>query len=102
MRIQILDLAEHDLREGVVFYENQQAGIGHYFLNSIYSEIDSLLLFSGIHIRVFGYFRQLSKRFPYAVYYTLNDDVIFVWRVLDLRRSPSWIEEQLRDAGTDS
>lgn len=70
MRIQILDLAELDIQGGVVFYESQQVGIGHYFLNSIYSEIDSLVLFSGIHMRVFGYFRQLCKRFPFAIYYT--------------------------------
>lgn len=35
---------------------------------SIFSDIDSLQLYAGIHLKAFGYFRLLSKRFPYAVY----------------------------------
>lgn len=96
MKIRILDIAERDLQFGFFFYEAQQPGIGEYFLDSIYSEIDSLLLFAGIHKQVFGYHRQLCKRFPYAIYYSIESDEISVWRVLDLRRDPTPIEDQLR------
>jgi plasmid stabilization system protein ParE len=46
---------------------------------------------------VFGYYRLLSKRFPYAVYYLINRsrDVI-VWRVLDLRQDPVRIQKALK------
>ncbi len=96
MKIRILDIAERDLQSGFFFYEAQQTGIGEYFLDSIYSEIDSLLLFAGIHKQVFGYHRQLCRRFPYAIYYSIGSDEISVWRVLDLRRDPATIEDQLR------
>jgi plasmid stabilization system protein ParE len=95
MRIRILSAAEKDLEEGYRFYESQSPGLGSYFLDSLYSDIDSLVYFGGIHQVVFGYHRQLSKRFPFAVYYRIIDNVVVVFAVLDCRRNPSWIRERL-------
>jgi len=46
--------------------------MGDFFLDSIYSEIDSLLLYAGNHSKIFGYHRQLCRRFPFAIYYKLD------------------------------
>ena len=73
----------------------QAEGVSAYFFDSLFSDIDSLALYAGIHPKVFGYHRLLSKRFPYAVYYTFEDDLAVVWRVLDLRRHPDRIREAL-------
>jgi hypothetical protein len=45
---------------------------------------------------VFGFLRLLSKRFPYAVDYTVAAEEARVWRVLDCRRNPRWTRTQLR------
>ena len=95
MRIRILRAAEDDLEEGFRFYESQSPGLGSYFLDSLYSDIDSLAYFGGIHQVVFGYHRQLSKRFPFALYYRLIDDVVVLFAALDCRKNPSWIRERL-------
>jgi plasmid stabilization system protein ParE len=95
MRIKILSAAEKDIEEGYRFYESQFLGLGSYFLDSLYSDIDSLAYFGGNHQEVFGYYRQLSKRFPFAVYYRIIDNVIVVFAVLDCRRNPSWIRKRL-------
>ena len=42
-----------------------------------------------------GYFRALSSRFPYAIYYRDKDGTRQVVAVLDLRRSPEWARDQL-------
>ena len=94
MRVQILDLAEVDLQEGFDFYERQESGVGVYFLNSVFSDIDSLVLYAGIHPMKFGFHRMLCQRFPYAVYYSMDGMQPSVWRVLDLRRDPTWITNQ--------
>ena len=94
MRVQILDLAEVDLQEGFDFYERQESGVGVYFLNSLFSDIDSLVLYAGIHPMKFGFPRMLCQRFPYAVYYSVDGMTVSVWRVLDLRRDPTWIANQ--------
>ena len=95
MSIRILSLATEDIDSGRRFYERQQQGLGVYFLDSIFSDIDSLLLYAGVHQQIFGYYRSLSKRFPYAIYYKLNGEIIEVWRVFDCRQNPSRIAKLL-------
>jgi plasmid stabilization system protein ParE len=96
MRIKILQSAIEDLHAGRLFYENQGEGVGAYFFDSLFSDIDSLALYGGIHQKVYGYYRMLSKRFPYAVYYRVEFGVAVVWRVLDLRSDPKRIRQELR------
>ena len=96
MKIEILSVAMQDIQIGKRFYEQQQEGLGVYFLDSLFSDIDALLLYAGIHQKFFGYYRSLSKRFPYAIYYRLNGEVVQVWRVLDCRQRPSRISSALQ------
>jgi len=96
MKIEILSAAEEDLVDGHNFYERQAAGLGNYFLDSLYSDIDSLLVYAGIHPVVYGKHRALSKRFPYAIYYTVEANTVRVRSVLDCRRSSSWTRRHLR------
>ena len=89
MKIKILISAVKDLEEGRIFYEKQGEGLGDYFFDALFSDIDSLLLFGGIHRKIYGYHRLLSNRFPYAIYYKIeNKNVITVWRILDCRKDP--------------
>ena len=68
MRIRVLSSALRDLQKGRKFYEKQAEGLGDYFYNSLFSEIDSLQLYGGIHGKKHGCHRMLAKRFPYAIY----------------------------------
>jgi len=95
VKVTILDAAERDLEEGFRFYERQSPGLGAYFLDSLYSDIDSLAYYGGIHQLVFGHHRLLSRRFPFAVYYQAAKDRVLVVAVLDCRRNPSWIRKKL-------
>jgi hypothetical protein len=90
MRIEILSEAQDDLVAGAKFYERRRAGLGEYFLNSLYSDIDSLLLYAGIHRLIFGFHRAPSKRFPFAIFYRFERDkeLIRVYRVLDCAEIP--------------
>ena len=75
MRIEVLDAAQQDLVSGYTFYESQSHGLGSYFLDSLFSDIDSLRLFAGVHEVHFGrYHRLLAKRFPFAIYYKIETD----------------------------
>lgn len=96
MKIEILSIAMSDIQSGQRFYEEQQEGLGIYFLDSLFSDIDALLLYAGIHQQFFGYYRALSKRFPYAIYYRVSGQTIQVWRVLDCRQKPSRTANMLR------
>ncbi len=96
MKLRLLDSALEDLDRGRRFYDRQGQGLGSYFLDSMFGEIDSLVLYGGTHRKVFGFHRLLAQRFPYGVYYRVPEGgVIEVWRVLDLRGSPSVIRKAL-------
>ncbi|MDD5138726.1 MAG: hypothetical protein PHY43_00525 [Verrucomicrobiales bacterium] len=96
MKIVILPSARDDLADGFQFYESRQEGLGGYFLESLLSDIDSLRLYAGIHLKVFGNHRLLSKRFPYAIYYAGGSETVFVKAVLDCRRDPKFHSQRLR------
>ncbi len=95
MQIEILDEAEQDLIDGASFYDTIAQGLGRYFLDSLFSDIDSLQIYGGIHPLHFGFHRLLSKRFPYAVYYRVEGNVTQVWAVLDCRQNPARIQSRL-------
>jgi len=99
VRIEILDEAQEDLIQGFRFYEGREAGLGTYFLDCLFSDIDSLLVHAGIHQVVYSYHRCLSKRFPFAIYYSREEEVIHVHAVLDCRRNPLWIRTRLKGGG---
>ena len=95
MKLQILDEAQQDLIDGFRFYECQSEGLGDYFIDSLFSDIDSLQIYAGIHSLHFGYHRLLAKRFPCAVYYRVEDNIAQVHAVLDCRRDPQSIQDRL-------
>ena len=98
MKVEILPEAQEDLVAGFRFYERQGRGLGNYFLECLFEDVDSLTLHGGVHSKVFGYHRRLSKRFPFAIYYRVEDEVVRVRAILDCRRNPSWIRRRVRGA----
>ena len=95
MIVQISSDAEVDLLAGFRFYEDQSKGLGNYFRDCTLADIDLLTSFGGIHEKSLGHHRMLCKRFPYAIYYHVDKNVVIVVAILDCRRSPSWIRQRL-------
>jgi hypothetical protein len=93
--ISVLSDAVLDLEKGKSFYESQQAGIGDYFWDCLLSDIESLVVYSGIHKKEYGYYKMLSKRFPYAIYYDISNKTNFVIAILPMKQNPILIENRL-------
>jgi hypothetical protein len=53
MKIKLLSSALDDLSEGRLFYEKQGEGLGEYFFDSLFSDIDSLTLYGWYPSKVF-------------------------------------------------
>lgn len=82
------------MTDGYWFYEEETEGISAYFLDTLFSDIDSLVINSGIHPIHFGkYHRLLSKRFPFAIYYRVEKKIVLVYATLDCRRRSAWDRE---------
>jgi plasmid stabilization system protein ParE len=96
MKIRILGSALGDLAEGRDFYERRGEGLGDYFLDSLFSDIDSLALYAEIHRKFSDFHRLLAKRFPCGIYYQFGGADVIVCRVLDLRPDPRKIRTTLK------
>jgi hypothetical protein len=89
MTVRILTSALNDLASGREFYEKQAEGVGIFFFDSLFSDIDSPALYGGVHAKVFGFHRLLARRFPCAIYYKMDSDgAVVVYRILDCRLNP--------------
>ena len=64
MTIRTLATAVADRDDGRNFYESREAGLDAYVEDCLFSDIDSLMVYAGLHRRVFGFLRLLSKLFP--------------------------------------
>ena len=87
----------NDLNEGKDFYDQIEAGVGDYFWDSLVADIESLIIYAGIHNKRYGLHRMLAKRFPYAIYYEIEDEIAYVVAVLPIRRNPLWIERKIQE-----
>jgi hypothetical protein len=94
--LRIVSSGIDDLENGREFYKASAEGIGEYFLDSLFSDIESLRLYGGIHSKQFGFHRMLSRKFPFAIYYLVKGSEVVVYRVLDCRENPSKRKKQLK------
>ena len=91
----ISESAESDLFEASAFYELQELGVGDYLFESLLVDIEKLSVLHGVHSLRCGYFKMLATKFPHGIYYEDLTDSVRVVAVLDLRRNPEWIRQQL-------
>ena len=96
MRVELRVEARRDLLEGAWFYEQQRQGLGDYFTDRLFEDLERLEGEAGVHEMTFGLHRKLSRRFPFAIYYRIETSVIDVVAVLDCRRDPESIERRLQ------
>ena len=97
MEIVFLDQVEDDLIDGRNFYDQQEPGVGDYFVNSILADVDSLGLFAGVHRKQFGFHRMLGRTFPFAIYYHVVGEKVVIYGILDMRSEPTWLRSEIGD-----
>ncbi len=86
-RLVIRPRAEVDLREARDWYESQRVGLGVEFVAEIDATIQILMRDPQRHpVYYRGFYRVLARRFPYKLFYRLEDDRITVFRILHARR----------------
>ncbi len=84
--LSLTKLSQEDIYLSEAFYEEQSQNLGTYFYNSIISDLDTLKFYAGIHAKYFGFYRMLTKRFPYAIYYEIKDEIVIVHAILHTRK----------------
>jgi toxin ParE1/3/4 len=79
--------AEADLREAFSWYESQRAGLGDELLIEVRAAM--LLLENDPERRPLyyrGFRRLITRRFPYKIFYRLENERVIVFRILHAKR----------------
>ena len=80
--LSITKLAQKDLQDAKSFYDEQAENLGDYFIDSLFVDLDSLQFYAGIHEQHLGYYKMLAKRFPYTIYYDIENEFVIVHAIL--------------------
>ncbi len=89
---------EEDAINGYVWYENKSRGLGEDFLRMFYACANEIPLNPLLYKKVYQDFRRrLLRRFPYAIYFTIEKDQITVFGLFHCARNPQAINEELQD-----
>lgn len=87
----VSDIAsDADLEAAFEWYESEQPGLGFEFLDEVRAVYARILdgpfkyqqLRSGIR-------RALTRRFPYGIFFSVEDDLIVILAILDTARDPA-------------
>jgi plasmid stabilization system protein ParE len=95
MLVELRVEARTDLEEGAAFYESQREGLGKRFMDCLFADLKTLESQGGIHETSFGFHRKLSARFPFAIYYRVEESIVDVVAVLDCRQDPNELASRL-------
>jgi len=89
MQIVVRPAAAADIDQAFLWYEGQRAGLGHEFLAAAQGSIDSIAQHPLTYPIVRRNTRRaLLRRFPYAIYFRVYDEVVVVVACMHGRRNP--------------
>jgi plasmid stabilization system protein ParE len=86
--------AENDLADASSWYQQQQSGLGHEFLDEVLSVLHAIQDRPHSYPIIYREFhRAIIHRFPFCIFYKFQGDQIVVFAVLHASRNPqTWRE----------
>ena len=88
--------AESDIYEGYLWYEERQRNLGSRFIEEIDATfnriVDNPKLYEEIEI---GIRRSVTHTFPWLVFYTSNEEAIYILAVIFAAQDPAHIASRL-------
>lgn len=88
--------AEAELIEAIEYYESCEIGLGIQFASEIHSVIQLILSYPHGWPKVESDIRRCqTKRFPYGVLYSIENDGIFILAVMNLHRDPVYWKNRI-------
>ncbi len=96
--LRFLPEVEEDVIAGYVWYEEKSKGLGEDFLRVFYACAVEISRNPLIYPKVYEEFRRrLLRRFPYAVYFVIENDEIIVFGLFHCARDPRTIRTELEN-----
>jgi hypothetical protein len=85
-----------DAITGYDWYEDRSTGLGDDFLRLFYANANEIRRNPLIYPIVYKNFRRrLLRRFPYAIYFKIEEQIVIVFGLFHCARNPGFIEGSL-------
>jgi toxin ParE1/3/4 len=89
MKLRYTHRSKDDLDIAIAWYEKQRKGLGFDFLDCVEVAIKSITQSPEIYRIYYSKFRGcIVRRFPFIIFYTIEEDEIIVHSVFDTRQDP--------------
>ncbi len=92
--------AETDILDGYIWYENREEGLGSRFIEELESA------FNRVAANPMSYQeaepdirRSVTHVFPYLVFFSFDDDAVYVLAVIPASQNPAYIDARLEALG---
>lgn len=96
--LRFLPEVENDILAGYAWYEEKSPGLGEEFLRMFYTSAHDIINYPLGYPKVCGEIRRrLLRRFPYAMYYRVEDNIIVILGFFHCARNPLSIYSHLQD-----
>jgi plasmid stabilization system protein ParE len=91
VNVRVLAVAQRELDDAVVYYNQQQPGLGNAFLAETVAAIDRIRRFPrGWHPLGPELRRCLLRRFPYGVIYRVENEGVLIVALAHVHRRPEY------------
>ena len=85
----LLPEAEQDIKGAYDWYESQSSGLGKEFLRNVDACLSLIKRNPEINPLVYKTFRRaLTRHFPFAIFYEIQDDDLVIYSVFHCARDP--------------
>jgi len=85
----IKPFAEHDATDATSWYNKHRDGLGDEFLLSLEAKINAIQRNPGQFKVVYkGIRRALTERFPFGIYFIIEDNTIYILAIIHTSRHP--------------
>jgi toxin ParE1/3/4 len=97
MRFRFAEAALAEYIAAAQYYNRQVPGLGDEFADEIEAAVQAVVS-SPLVWRVVedDVRRYLVRRFPYGMYYSIENEVVIIWAVKHLHRDPDYWQERRR------
>lgn len=81
--------AEKDVEDAAKWYENQRPGLGKEFLDKVSSTLENLARQPSMYPIVHRNIRRaLTHKFPFGIFYIIEENLIIIIAVMHVSRNP--------------
>ena|SRR5437870_178387 len=90
-RVSFHRLAERELNDAALYYEQESPGLGVSFLDEIERYLGAIVRNPNAGPKVRGQVRRrILRRFPYGILYSVKPDELRILAIMNLKRRPTY------------